>query len=125
MRNYLRARLRSVGHALRGLRHLLSTESHARIHGLATVIVFAAAAVLDVSARDWGLLLLATGLVWTAEAFNTAIERVVDLYSAETSELARQAKDVAAAAVLLAAIAAAAVGLIVFVPAVMAFLQMW
>jgi len=124
MRSYLQTRLTAMGHARRGLRHLLSTESHARIHILATVIVFTAAAILGVSATNWGLLLLAIGLVWTAEAFNTAVERIVDLCSPETNDLAGQAKDVAAAGVMLAAMAATAVGLIVFVPAVLAFLRL-
>ncbi len=123
MRTYLRARLTAMNYARRGLAHFLSTESHARIHLGATLCVIMMAFLLDISSGDCGLLLLATGLVWTAEAFNTAVERIVDLYSSETNELAGQAKDVAAAAVLLAAITAAAVGVLVFVPPAIRFLQ--
>lgn len=74
---------------------------------------------LSVSAGEWGLLLLATGLVWAAEAFNTAIESVVDLCSPEWNEQAGRAKDLGAAAVLLASLAAVLVGLIVFLPRIL------
>jgi diacylglycerol kinase len=102
--------------AVHGICTLLRTQPNARIHLVATVVVVSAGFALSVSATEWCLLVLAMGLVWTAEALNTAIEFVVDLISPEQHVLAGQAKDVAAGATLLAAIAAAIIGAIVFVP---------
>ena len=65
---------------------------------------------------EWGLLVLAIGLVWTAEALNSAVEFAVDLASPDYHELAGKAKDVAAGAVLLAALTAIAVAACVFGP---------
>ena len=116
MFKYIKARLASLGHAVRGLRSLIRSESHAKVHLLATALVCCLGVALSVTADEWGLLLLATGLVWTAEAFNTAMESVVDLYSSEWNEQSGRVKDLAAAAVLLAAAAALLVGFIIFLP---------
>lgn len=62
------------------------------------------------------MLVLSMGLVWSAEAFNTALEAVIDKVSPEFHPLAKRAKDTAAASVLLAAIAAAIVGLAILGP---------
>ena len=113
---YLKGRLRSVGFAVQGLRVLLATQPNARIHALATVCVVAAGWYWQVSRADWLALVLAIAMVWVAEAINTGIEWAVDLASPEHHPLAGKAKDVAAAAVLLASLAAVVVGLLVFVP---------
>ena len=114
--DYLSARLRSVGHAARGLASLVRDEPNARIHALATVLVFVAGALLRLSPAEWGLIVLAVACVWAAEALNTAIETLVDLISPERRPLAGKAKDVAAGAVLLAACGSVVIGLLVFVP---------
>ncbi|MCJ7824753.1 MAG: diacylglycerol kinase family protein, partial [Anaerolineales bacterium] len=71
---------------------------------------------LRLSMQDWATLVLAIGLVWTAEFVNTALEAVVDLASPETHPLARVGKDVGAAAVLIAALVAALIGLFILGP---------
>lgn len=109
------SRLASFGHALRGLRVWL-TQPNARIHAVAACLVVGLGAGLGVSAAEWTALVLAMALVMGAEALNTALEYVVDLASPEWHALARDAKDVAAAAVLLCSVGAAVVGLLVFVP---------
>ena len=116
MFNYIRARRASFGYAIRGLRILIRSESHAKVHLLATASVCCLGALLSISVSEWGLLILAIGLVWTAEALNTAVETVVDLCSPEWNEQAGRAKDLGAAAVLVAAVTAILVGLIVFLP---------
>ena len=113
---YLNARLRSFGHAFRGLALLLRTQHNARIHALATVLVLAAGAFLGLSRFEWVLIVLVIGGVWVAEAFNTAIEFLVDLASPEIHPLAGKAKDVAAGAVLITAIASVIVGVLIFGP---------
>lgn len=109
------SRLASLGHALRGLR-LFVAQPNARIHCVAALGVVALGWWLRVSAPEWLALVLAMALVMGAEALNTALEYVVDLASPEWHPLARDAKDVAAAAVLLCSVGAAVVGALVFVP---------
>lgn len=113
---YLSSRLRSFGHAFRGLKVLLQTQPNARIHAVATVLVVAAGVLLRISPTEWALVVLAIAGVWTAEALNTAIEFLVDLVSPDPHPLAGKAKDVAAGAVLIAAIGSAVIGGFVFGP---------
>lgn len=117
--SYLSARLRSFGHAFRGLRVLLQTQQNARIHALATVLVAAAGALARLSAAEWALIALAVVFVWATEALNTAIEFLVDLASPGQHPLAGKAKDLAAGAVLIAAIGSLIVGILVFGPHVL------
>ena len=119
---YLSARVRSFGHAFRGLKVLLQTQHNARIHALATVLVVAAGALLRLSPAEWALIVLAIVCVWATEALNTAIEFLVDLASPELHPLAAKAKDVAAGAVLVAAIGSVIVGVLVFGPHVLRLL---
>lgn len=106
----------SFGHAARGLVHVVKTQTNARFHGAATVLVAAAAFWLRPSAVECALLGLAVTLVWAAEAFNTAIEAAVDLVTPEVRPLARIAKDAAAGAVLVCALGAALVGALILGP---------
>ncbi|MEP5766438.1 MAG: diacylglycerol kinase family protein [Halieaceae bacterium] len=110
------ARLASFRHALRGLLTLLREQHNSRIHLLATVLVLALALVLEVSRLDWVVLLVAIALVWLAEALNTALEYVCDAVMPDAHPLIGKAKDVAAAGVLVCAVVAAALGLLVFLP---------
>ena len=112
----LRARLRSFRYAFAGMRLLFGEERNARIHATITVLVVVAGIVLRVSPMEWGVLVICIGMVLAAEAFNSAIERIADYLTTERDERIRDIKDLAAGAVLLCAIAAAIVGLIVFVP---------
>lgn len=116
------SRLASLGHALRGLRVLLR-QPNARIHVIAAVLVTAAGGWLHISTGQWLAVVLAMAMVVGAEAVNTALELAVDLASPEWHELARDAKDVAAAAVLVCSAGACVVGLLVFGPAVLKLLQ--
>jgi len=114
------SRVASFGHALRGIKRLLSTQANARIHVCAAVIATFLGFYLNISALEWGVLCLTIGMILCAEALNTAIEFVVDLVSPDWHSLARDAKDIAAAAVLLASLAALAVGAIIFLPKLLA-----
>lgn len=111
---YLSQRWRSFACAFHGIWVLLSTQAHARIHLLATVLVVAAGVYAEVSRAEWALLALAMAGVWVAEAINTAVELVVDLHSPAFHPQAGKAKDVAAGAVLLASLFAVVVGALVF-----------
>ena len=110
------ARRASFRHAFAGGWYVLRTQRNAWIHALASVAVFAVAVWLQLGRIEWTILVLTVALVWVAEFVNTAVEAVVDLLSPEIHPLAKIAKDVAAAAVLLAALAAVAVGLLLLGP---------
>ena len=112
----IRQRISSFGYTFKGLRYLLVTQHNARIHLVATILVIAAAFYFRLAAAEWILLLIVVGMVWAAEAINTALELLIDLVSPQKHPLAGHAKDVAAAAVLITAIIAALVGVILFLP---------
>ena len=101
---------------------MLRTQANARIHLAATVVVLAGGFLGRLSCGEWCAVVAAVGLVWTAEGLNTAIEAVVDLVSPEYHVLAGRAKDLAAGAVLCAAIAAAIIGALIFGPRLAALL---
>ena len=116
------SRLASFGHALRGIKLLVQTQANARIHLAASLGVVGLGLCLHLNHTNWALLMLAMGGVWAAEAMNTAVETVVNLVSPEWHALARNAKDLAAGAVLLATGAAVVTGLLVLGPPLWALL---
>ena len=109
-------RIRSFRHAISGVLRMMRCQHNAWIHAAATLVVLAAAFVLRISAADWCWIILAISIVWTAEALNTAFEFLADAASPEFHPLVRDAKDVAAGAVLLTAVASVVIGSIVFWP---------
>jgi diacylglycerol kinase len=114
--------IRSFGFAFAGLRWTVRTQRNAQIHVAILVAVIIAGFALRVSAGEWLALILSMALVLALEAMNSAVEAVVDLVAPEYHPLARHAKDAAAGAVLLGAIGTSVVGLIVFVPRLLALL---
>jgi diacylglycerol kinase len=114
-------RAKSVGQSFRyafeGFLFALRTQRNLRIHMVIFVGVFALAYWLEVSAVRWAILLVVASLVIMAELFNTAIEVAVDLASPGYHDLAKIAKDIAAAGVLVTAFLAFVTGLVVFGPA--------
>jgi diacylglycerol kinase (ATP) len=111
-----RSRLRSFRHAFSGLRYVLRTQRNAWLHAVATACVLGLATWLGIARTEWALLVLAIGLVWSAEFVNTALEATVDLASPDLHPVARIGKDVGAAAVLVASAAAVVIGLLILGP---------
>lgn len=116
MKIFLRSRIESFGHAFRGWGYVLKTQHNARIHVTIAAIIFILGAWLNLPARDWAVLILAMALVISAEFINTSIEAVVDLASPRRHPLGKVGKDVGAGAVLVAAFAAALIGLLILGP---------
>lgn len=123
MRAFIRSRLRSFGYAFEGWGHVLRNEPNSWIHAFVSVAVLIVAAWLHLPLRDWAVLLLTIAIVWAAEFFNTAIEKVVDLASPQEHPLAKVSKDVSAAGVLLAAFTAILIGLLILGPPLLQKLQ--
>lgn len=112
----LRRRLLSFVYAFEGWWHVLRTQPNAWIHATISVVVFGLAFWLHLSRIEWAILLLTTILVWMAEFANTALEAVVDMTMPDYHPLAKIAKDVAAAAVLVGALGAVIIGLLIMGP---------
>ncbi len=116
----LRARSRSFRHAFRGLAVLFGTQPNMWLHAIAALCVVFAGLAIGLTRLEWVAIVVAIGGVWVAEAFNTALEFLADAVSPERHRLIGKAKDAAAAAVLVASIAAAVIGVLVFLPYVLA-----
>lgn len=112
----LPARLKSFVYALSGLGFMLRTQHNAWIHLVATMAVITCGLWLRIDGSDWRWIVLAIALVWAAEIVNTAFEHLCDVVQPEFHISVKTAKDVAAAAVLVAAVAAAIIGALVFLP---------
>ncbi len=119
----LKKRIESFGFAFKGIATLIRTQDNARIHLFAIFIVSILGFLLKLSTIEWCFIIFAFVLVLAAEAFNTAIEFIVDLVSPHYHPLAGKAKDVAAAAVLITAVGAAIIGMIIFGPKLWVFIQ--
>lgn len=103
-------------YAWNGLLAAAKTEKNLQIHLIAAVLVILAGFYFQVSAVEWMLLIAVTGFVLAAELANTAVEKMIDYFKPEIHPAAMFIKDIAASSVLIAAVTAAAIGLIIFVP---------
>jgi len=110
------ARVRSTDHAWRGLGILIRTTHNLWVHIFFAILAIYLGFLLKISAVEWVAIVFAISLVIISEALNTAIEINTDLTSPEFHPYARDTKDVAAGAVLLAVIVSGIIGLIIFLP---------
>lgn len=113
--------VKSFGYAASGVVQA-GSERNFKVDVVAAVVVFAACALLQVPAWGWAAVAVCVGVQLAMETVNTAIEAIVDLASPGIHPLAKRAKDCAAGAALITACASVVVGLIVFVPALLALL---
>jgi len=117
MRNANRGRLsKSFRCASEGLIYVLRQERNARLHLLAALLTILLGIWLDLSNTEWALISLAIAMVFVGEMFNTVVEVSIDMITVDEHPLAKVAKDVAAGAILLASLAAAIIGALIFVP---------
>lgn len=113
---------RKFANAFRGLWLGCKGQDSFYVHGLASIAVVGLAAILRLDATSWCLLLLCIGVVWSAELFNTAIEILVQRLHPQHDPAIGQALDIAAAAVLVVSLAAAVVGAIILLRALLPLL---
>ncbi len=116
LKTFITSRYHSFRYAFQGWAHVLRTQRNAWIHSLVATLVILLGLWLRLTFQDWAILVLTIAMVFTAEFINTAIEAVVDLASPAHHPLAKVGKDVGAAAVLVAALAAILVGLLILGP---------
>ena len=112
----MRRLIKSFGYALSGVAYTIKTQLNFRIHLVAILMVLLAGWYFHLSASEWLWIVLAIGLVLVAELLNTAIEILVDLVSPDFNIQAGRVKDVAAGAVVIAAMIAVVIGLLIFIP---------
>ena len=117
-----RKRVLGFKYAFRGFRLLLKFEHNAWLHCIIGTCVVIAGFLIDISAMEWIAVTIACGCVFAAEAFNTAIEKLADIVSPEYNNAIKDVKDLSAGGVLFIAIAAAIIGLIIFIPKIIALL---
>lgn len=119
----LKNRIKSFRYAFEGLWTLLKTQHSAWCHGFVTIAVIVVGLYFKLSQQEWCWLVLAMMAVWTAEAFNTAIEFLADVASLEYNPLIKNAKDIAAAAVLTTVIGEIAIGCLTLGPYIIAYFE--
>ena len=106
--------IRSFGYAFEGISYLIRTQRNARIELAVGLVVLLVAAWVHVTPVEWAVPALTIALVLALEALNTALELAITLASPERHPLAKAAKDVSAAMVLIAAIGSVLVGIAIF-----------
>ena len=112
-------RLVSFRYAFNGLKILVKEEHNARIHLFIAICVLIAGVIFKISTAEWIAVVFCIGLVIALELINSAIENTADLISKEKNETIKKIKDLSAGAVLIAAIASAVIGLIIFLPKIL------
>ena len=112
----LYSRIKSFKYAFEGWWYVLRSQHNAWIHAVISIAVFVLGFWLQIPLRDWAVIVLTMMAVWMAEFMNTAIEAVVDMTMPQYHPLAKAAKDVAAAAVLVGAVGAVLIGLLLLGP---------
>jgi diacylglycerol kinase (ATP) len=116
LKRELYRRLLSFRYAFQGWWYVLRTQRNAWIHAIITLAVLALAIWLRLARLEWAVLILIITAVWMAEFMNTALETLVNLVSPDYHPLAKIAKDVGSAAVLLGALGAVLIGLLILGP---------
>ena len=111
-----RDRLKSFVYAWEGIKAVLRTEHNTWIHLGLTILSIVLGFVMLISRVEFLALIVVIAMVWVTELFNTCIEKIMDLVSIEKHPRVKIIKDMAAAAVLVAAIAAIVTGAIIFIP---------
>ena len=112
--------LKSFKFVFQGLKYAFTYEQNMVVHILITILVIVAGIRLDISTLEWLFCFIVIGLVIATELINTSIEAVVDLVTEEKKALAKIAKDTASAAVFVFALIACFIGVVIFVPKIIA-----
>lgn len=108
--------LNSIGYAVKGLIFLFKTERNATIEGVVALLVILLSFWLNLSIPEWCLILFCIAGVFSAEAFNTSIEKLADFQYKDPHPEIGHIKDLAAGAVLIMGIVSIVIGIIIFAP---------
>ncbi|WP_045114111.1 diacylglycerol kinase family protein [Microscilla marina] len=119
----IKKRLKSFGYAGKGIKFFFVTQPHAKVHTVMAFMAIVLGIGFDIARTDWLAIVVAIGLVLVAETTNTALEELVNFVSPDYHKQAGIVKDIAAGAVLLAAITALVIGVLVFLPQIVKLIQ--
>jgi diacylglycerol kinase len=119
----LKSRLDSFRYAFRGFRLLFRNEHNSRIHLFIAIIAIAMGFIFKINLQEWTILVIVIGIVFLAELLNTSLETICDIVDNKWNEKIRNAKDYAAAAVLVTAIISLVAGGIIFIPKLLDLLK--
>lgn len=108
--------LKSFSFAFQGIIYTIKTEQNMKIHLTISIFVLFASFYFQISKLEWCIVLLTIGGMFCMELINTAIERVIDMYTSEFHPLAKAAKDASAGAALIFAIISVIIGIMIFLP---------
>ena len=112
----LKSRFKSFKFAFQGIREVVATQHNIWIHLILAILTISLGFIFNIKATEWIAIVISIGIVFAAEIFNSALEYVVDMISPDYHEKGGKIKDLAAAAVFITALAAAIVGIIIFLP---------
>ncbi len=115
--------IKSFGYAFRGLADLIKSEQNAKIHLLITILVIITGFVFKINATEWCIVFFCIAIVFSTEALNTSVEKIIDHLFKDKNETARIVKDISAGAVLICAIISVICGLIIFLPKFLNFIS--
>ena len=114
--SFFSGRLKSVGFAVKGALKRITTEHSVMVQSSLAVLMTVAGFYFKIDRYEWMMQILAFGLVLGVESLNTAVEKIADFIHPEYHERIGFIKDIAAGAVMFAALAAMAIGLLIYVP---------
>ena len=114
MKNLFQYHKKSLGYSFEGLKTLFSSEHNMSVHLIATIIAISFGWWRELDPTKWCILIVIIAIVWMAEAFNTAIERLCNIVSKDYHPIIKQVKDISSAAVLIVAMAAVIIGALLF-----------
>ncbi|MCI9128767.1 MAG: diacylglycerol kinase family protein [Eggerthellaceae bacterium] len=117
--------LQAFACARSGLRYAIRSQRNFKIHSVFALLAIVLSFALQISVPEWCAIVICIALVYALELANTAVESAIDLVSPGWNELAKRAKDCAAAAVYVAALASVVIACIVFIPRACALLGIW
>jgi diacylglycerol kinase (ATP) len=112
----LRQRAKSFHYAFEGLLQFFRKDHNAIIHAIATIVVIIMCCIIRLSSTELLFIAIAIGLVWMAELFNTAIEKLCDMVCPQKNPAIKFIKDLSAAAVLVTSVTSVVIGCIIFIP---------
>lgn len=119
----LRKRIKSFAYAFAGLRLVFRQEHNAWIHATAAICVVVAGFLFRISQLEWIAVVICIAMVISAEIINSSLERMADFVQPERDDRIKEIKDLGAAAVLVCAIASTIVGIVIFLPKIIAIIS--
>ncbi|WP_306350581.1 diacylglycerol kinase family protein [Flavobacterium sp. '19STA2R22 D10 B1'] len=119
--SFVTGRLKSMVYAVKGCYKLITTEHSVMVQSSIAVLITIAGFVCEISRTEWMFQILAIGMVLAIEGLNTAVEKIADFIHPNYHDRIGFIKDIAAGAVFFAALAAIAIGLIIYLPKVFSF----